>query len=193
MKCFLKWMNAACLLGLICFLSGCGVNMEDQPRFETYEASDFFDDTRSARPLLPGTVAREQVELDEVLESGLKDGAFIRDFPLPLSRALITRGRERYMIYCSVCHDGVGNGEGMVPLRGFSKPPSFHSDRLRQESVGYLYDIITHGIGSMPSYKAQIKILDRWAIVAYLRVLQKSQDVRISDVPEKEREDLEEK
>ena len=104
-------------------------------------------------------------------------------FPFPVTKDDLLRGRERYDIYCSPCHDRTGHGLGMVVRRGFRRPPSFHIDRLRNAEVGYAYDVITNGFGAMPDYASQIPPRDRWAIVAYLRALQRSQYAPLKDVP----------
>ena len=92
-------------------------------------------------------------------------------------------GEQRYNIYCAPCHDRTGNGNGMIVRRGYRRPPSYHSDRLRQVPNGYIFDVITNGFGAMPDYAAQIQPRDRWAIVAYMRALQLSQQASINDVP----------
>jgi mono/diheme cytochrome c family protein len=168
---------------LLVLLCACRQDMHDQPRYEPLEGSAFFDDRRASRPPLPGTVARGQLREDEALHAGTRAGALVAEIPLPLTRALLARGRERYDIYCSPCHDRVGYGAGMIVQRGYRKPPSFHDDRLRQVPAGYLYQAITNGFGVMPSYAAQIHERDRWAVVAYLRALQLSQYGQSSDIP----------
>jgi hypothetical protein len=180
------WAVLALLL-----VAGCRQDMHDQPRYEPLEPSAFFDDRRAARPVLPGTVARGQLDEDEALHLGTRDGVLVTDFPLRLDRGLLARGRERYDIYCSPCHDRLGYGRGMIVQRGYQQPPSLHEDRLRQVPVGYLYQTIRNGFGVMPSYAAQVRERDRWAIVAYLRALQLSQDARPEDVPAAERSKLE--
>src|SRR5439155_1542133 len=107
--------------------------------------------------------------------------------PVALSRDLLARGHERYDIYCSPCHDRVGTGGGMVVQRGYTAPPSFHVDRLRQAPVGHLVDVMMHGWGAMPPYAAQVPPADRWAIAAYIRALQRSQHARLDDLPPDER------
>ena len=112
---------------------------------------------------------------------------FVTDFPVPITEQMMDRGEERYNIFCSVCHSRTGDGNGMVVKRGYRKPTSFHEDRLRQAPVGYYFDVITNGFGAMPDYSAQITPRDRWAIIAYLRALQRSQQGTLSDVPEDQR------
>ena len=157
--------------------------MHDQPRYKPLARSAFFEDERAARPLLAGTVARGQLHEDARFYTG-KDGANpITTFPLPITKPVLERGQQRFNIYCSPCHDRLGTGLGMVVRRGLRKPPSYHIDRLRAVPVGYLYDVITNGFGAMPDYATQIEPKDRWAIVAYIRVLQRSQNATLADVP----------
>jgi mono/diheme cytochrome c family protein len=174
--------------------AGCELRqkMYDQPKYEPLEKSDFFGDARSARPLVEGTVARGQLQLDEHYDQGKVDGAFAGELPLPVTPELLARGRTRYEIHCSPCHDRAGTGNGMVVQRGFRKPSSYHIDRLREAAPGYFYDVITRGFGVMPAYDYAIKVEDRWAIVAYIRALQRSQNAVLADVPEAERRGLEE-
>jgi mono/diheme cytochrome c family protein len=110
---------------------------------------------------------------------------------MPMTAALLRRGQERYDIYCSPCHDRVGRGDGMIVRRGFRRPSSFHDDRLRQQPAGYFFDAVTNGFGVMPSYANQVPVADRWAIVAYIRALQRAQHARLDDVPAAERARLE--
>jgi mono/diheme cytochrome c family protein len=111
-------------------------------------------------------------------------------FPSPVDAALMARGHERFDIYCSPCHGRTGRGDGMVVLRGYRRPPSFHQDRLRDAPVGHFFDVITNGFGAMPDYATQIRAEDRWAIIAYVRALQLSEHARLTDVPPPERDNL---
>ncbi|HEX8161165.1 MAG TPA: cytochrome c [Pyrinomonadaceae bacterium] len=106
----------------------------------------------------------------------------VGEFPFPVTKEVLDRGQERYQIYCSMCHGLTGYGDGMIVRRGFRRPPSYHDDRLRNEPVGHFFDVITNGWGAMPDYSAQIPPEDRWAIIAYLRALQLSQQVPASQV-----------
>ncbi len=163
--------------------SACRHDMQDQPKYIPLRPSDFFTDGRSARPVIAGTVARGELHEDQALYTGKVDGKSVVDFPVPISRDLLLRGQERFNVFCSPCHDRLGNGLGMVVRRGFRRPPSYHTDRLRQLPVGDIFDVITNGFGAMPDYAAQIPPRDRWAIIAYVRVLQYSQDANLADVP----------
>ena len=170
---------------------GCRQDMHDQPKYIPLRPSDVFADGRSARPIPAGTVARGHLEEDAVFYTGKKpDGTFVEAFPFPLSKEVLLRGRQQYNIFCSPCHDRTGSGLGMVVQRGFRRPPSYHIDRLRQASGGYLFDVITNGFGAMPDFSAEIRPADRWAIVAYQRALQLAQRATVSDVPAEGRAQL---
>jgi mono/diheme cytochrome c family protein len=171
--------------------SGCERNMRFQPKLKPYREFSFFSDGRSQRPPVASTIARGQLHEDELLHTGKVNGTVSDQLPFPVTKELLERGQERYDIYCSVCHDRTGSGRGMVVRRGFSQPPSFHIERLQKSPAGYFFGVITNGYNRMPAYAAQIPVKDRWAIVAYLRALQLSQDAKISDVPQDERKDLE--
>jgi len=166
-------------------LSGCDMlDMYDEPRFEPLEASTFFDDGTSARPLVAGTVARGDLREDEGFYSGKVDGKYVTTLPLDLDEQLMLRGQERFNIYCSPCHGRVGDGNGMIVERGFRRPPSFvGTERLLNAPVGHFYDVISNGFGAMPSYASRVAPHDRWAIVAYIRALQRSQNGSVDDVP----------
>jgi hypothetical protein len=166
-------------------LSGCDMlDMYDEPRFEPLEASTFFDDGTSARPLVAGTVARGDLREDEGFYSGKVDGKYVTKLPVDLDQPFLLRGQERFNIYCSPCHGRVGDGNGMIVERGFRRPPSFvGTERLRKAPVGHFYDVISNGFGAMPSYASRVAPHDRWAIVAYIRALQRSQNGSVDDVP----------
>jgi hypothetical protein len=184
--------SAASLLVFAALLTGCRQDMQDQPKYIPLRPSSFFDDGRSERPLVDGTVARGHLDADAAFYTGTVDGKPVDSFPFPITRAVLDRGQERFNIYCSPCHDRLGTGNGMIARRGFNHPPpqSYHIDRLRQAPVGYFFDVITNGVGAMPDYGTQIEARDRWAIVAYVRVLQLSQNASLHDVPAEERADL---
>jgi mono/diheme cytochrome c family protein len=160
--------------------------MADQPSYDPLTASTFFDDNRSARHLVEGTIPRGWLA-DQALR--VPDTA--TDFPIPVTGDLLARGQERFDIYCSVCHGLLGDGNGRIPARGFQRPPSFHTDELRNSPVGKIYDVITNGFGAMPRYGPQIASRDRWAIIAYLRALQYSQHASASELPPQVRQQLE--
>ena len=187
---------ATAVIGVILFvlsLSGCQQEMAKQPRYETLDKSEFFDDQRAARPLVEGTVARGFLREDDHLYRGLVDGKPADAFPFPIDKEALLRGQGRYNIFCAPCHDQIGTGQGMIVRRGYRAPASFHSDRLRETQAGTFFQHITRGFGSMPDYAEQITPEDRWAIIAYIRALQLSQNARLGDLPERERRALEDK
>lgn len=169
--------------------SGCFPDMADQPKYEPFEVSDFFADGQTSRPAVAGTVARGQLRSDEHFYTGKVGGKLATTIPLPVTDELLARGRERFEIFCSPCHDRVGTGRGTVVRRGFPQPPSYHSDRLRSVEVGHFFDVMTNGFGRMSDYAAQVPPEDRWAIAAYIRALQLSQHARRDEL---EKEDLRE-
>jgi len=177
---------------LAALLAGsCRQDMHDAPRLQAMEASAFFADGRSVRPLVPGTVARGRLEEDELLERGTLGGQLASNFPFPIQRADLERGRERYEIFCTPCHDSSGSGNGRVVQRGFQRPPSLHEQRLRDVPVGHLFDVVTRGFGGMYDLADRIEPVDRWRIAAWVRVLQRSQHATVADVPDAERARLE--
>jgi mono/diheme cytochrome c family protein len=198
---------------------GCQQDMARQPKYKPLQESDQFADHRSSRPLEPGTVPRGYLRADAYLYSGLEEtnvspswisalvgsdnpwaavaltapnAKLVDEFPFPVTEEVMDRGQERFNIYCAVCHDRIGTGNGRIVQRGYVKPPSYHTERLRKAPVGHFFEVITHGYGAMPDYATQIPPADRWAIIAYVRALQESQNSRIDDVPADERKRLEE-
>jgi hypothetical protein len=181
----LVWLGTALML-----LSGCRLDMQVQPKYLTEQPTNFFSDGRSERQPVPGTVARGQLRTDELFYTGRENGVTVDKFPFPITRADLERGRERFNIYCTPCHDYTGSGRGMIVERGFPQPPSYHIQRLRNAPVGHFYEVITNGFGAMYTYASRIEPADRWRIAAYIRVLQFSQNAKIDDVPESERPKL---
>lgn len=171
--------------------AACRRDMQDQPKYKNLRGSAFFDDKRSARPVVEDTVARGFLYADQRFLTGKENGQPIATLPVPLTRELLDRGRERYGIFCTPCHGLTGNGLGLVVQRGLRQPQSFHIDRLRESPVGYFYDVQTRGFGAMMDCAAQIPPSDRWAIAAYIRALQLSQGATIADVPADARPALE--
>ena len=172
------------LAGGALLAAACTQQMAQQPALRPDRPSDFFPDGTSARPLPPDTVAVGHLQDDTLLFTG-KDasGQDSAEFPFPITRDVLERGRQRFDIDCAPCHGYTGAGDGMIVQRGFTPPPTYHSDRLRQAPAGHFFDVITHGIGSMPAYADQVSVPDRWAIVAYIRALQRSQDATLADAP----------
>jgi hypothetical protein len=170
----------------VLMLVGCRQDMHDQPRFKPLAESDFYTDLRSARPLVEGTVARGQLRENTYFYTGMiGNSSTPGDYmPFPVTERVLFRGQERFNIYCAPCHSRLGDGNGIVPSRGFPrKPPSYHIERLRKAPLGYFFDVMTRGFGIMPDYSAQIAPRDRWAIVAYIRALQLSQNATSADIP----------
>jgi hypothetical protein len=165
-------------------LAGCRQDMHVQPKYVPEDPSTFFADGRSERQPVTGTVARGHLRTDELLYTGRENGVVANLFPFPITAADLSRGRERYNIYCSPCHDFTGSGNGMIVQRGFPPPPSFHIDRLRQAPAGHFFDVMTNGFGLMYSYASRVSPEDRWRIAAYIRALQLSQHGATGDVPE---------
>jgi mono/diheme cytochrome c family protein len=164
-------------------VAGCRQDMHDAPRYEAFEASSTFADNRASRTPPAGTVARGWLRDDEALYTGKIAGQPVDQFPFAIGRDELARGQQRFNIYCTPCHGRLGDGNGMVVQRGLRQAASYHQDRLRQEKVGYFYDVITNGFGAMQGYAEQIPVRDRWLIVAYVRTLQLSQHASVNDVP----------
>jgi mono/diheme cytochrome c family protein len=183
------------VLFLLTFASACRYDMQDQPKYKAYKE---MKDGIGSRDPIEGTVARGYLREDKGLYTGKKEIAStvapqnavdssgntvvttfpdaIEEFPITITKETVDRGEQRYKIFCGVCHGALGNGDGMVVRRGFSKPPSYHDDRLRNAPIGHFYDVASNGWGKMNGYSAQISVNDRWAIVAYIRALQLSQN-----------------
>jgi len=163
--------------------AACRQDMHDQPKIKAYREAEFFPDRRGMRPIPDNTVARGFLNEDDHLYTGKVNGQFTDEFPFQVTRAVLLRGRDRFTIYCTPCHGQTGEGNGMVVQRGFRPPPSFHTDQIRNQRVGYWFDVMTHGFGAMPDYSAQLSVEDRWAVAAYIRALQLSQRATTADVP----------
>jgi mono/diheme cytochrome c family protein len=179
-------------------LAGCyRQDMARQPKYHWPDApSDFFSDRSANRPLEAGTVARGHLRADDALYSGRQPGEtgaapkYLTEFPFPITAATLARGRERFNIYCAICHGRAGYGDGKVVQRGYAKPPSLHDQRLRDIPVGRVFEVITQGFGAMPEYAEMIPPNDRWAIVGYVRALQLSQNVPAGELTPQDREHL---
>lgn len=168
----------------------CRQDMHDQPKYRPFRQSELFEDKRSARPLVQGTVARGTLREDERFFTGKAGKDFVAELPVKVTPELLARGQQQFEVFCSPCHGRTGRGDGMVVRRGFKAPPSYHSDRLRTMPVGYFYDVITNGFAAMSDYSAQVAPADRWAIAAYIRTLQYSQYAPAADVPAEKRGEL---
>jgi mono/diheme cytochrome c family protein len=178
---------AALGVASLALVVGCRQDMHDQPKYKPLAASALFPDGQSARPLIADTVARGHLDDDLEFYSGKTAAGKLLDvFPLAVTTDVLQRGRERFNIYCSPCHDRTGSGRGMVVRRGFKPPPSFHLERLVQSPPGHFFDVMTSGFGAMPDYRSQVAPADRWAIVAYIRALQRSQQATLADATPEE-------
>jgi mono/diheme cytochrome c family protein len=203
-------------VGMFLVICGCDMrDMYDQPRAESLESSRVFPDGMSARPQVEGTIARGYLREDVLFFTGqaegqptpsIPDNAFAKLYQrdharlgLPvempdeseLRRFALRRGQERFDIYCAACHGRLGQGDGMIVQRGFRRPPSYHLERLRVAPAGHFYDVISHGFGSMPAFANRIEPADRWAIVAYIRALQLSQNAPADELTNADRAVLE--
>jgi mono/diheme cytochrome c family protein len=176
---------------LVLFGAACRQDMHDTPRYEAFEASASFPDGRASRSAPTGTVARGALRENDALYTGRVDGQFVEAIPFAIAHDDVRRGQERFNIYCSPCHGRLGDGNGMVVQRGLRQAASYHQDRLRQERIGYFFDVITNGFGAMQGYAEQVPVRDRWLIAAYVRALQYSQYAPVADVPANRRGELE--
>ena len=183
------------LLFTFTFVTACRYDMQDQPKYKSYKE---MKDGIGSRSPVDGTVFRDNLREDKALYTGKTEvganevqqttvdskgntiitsfpGA-IEAFPIAITEKTVERGEQRFKVFCGVCHGQLGNGDGMLIRRGFSAPPTYHDDRLRNAPVGHFYDVISNGWGKMNGYASQIPVEDRWAIVAYIRALQISQN-----------------
>ena len=180
---------AAAAVGVVA-AAGCRQDMHDQPKYLPLRESTFFADGLSARPVVEGTVARGHLDDDELLETGKQNGNVSAVFPFPVNQRVMSRGQERFNIYCAPCHGTTGLGDGMVVRRGYRRPPPIADRRLREMPVGHFVDVMTNGFGAMPDYAVQLRPEDRWAVAAYIRALQLSASATLADVPEPNRSKL---
>jgi mono/diheme cytochrome c family protein len=190
-------LKMACLSGAALVFASCrgqisekppvhpNMNMDQQPRMEAQEVNKFFEDKRSMRQPVEGTIARGLLKSDVAYYEGTDaNGEWIADIPVEVTKELLYRGQDRYDVYCSVCHGGTGAGDGIIMTGnyGYVPAPTYHQDRLREAPDGEIYSAIYNGVRTMPSYATQIKVEDRWAIVAYIRALQASQNVSEDEI-----------
>ncbi len=172
-------------------------DMARQPKFKAQAANPMFADGRAMRPAVPGTVAHGELHAEVAYWTGRTAEGWVTAFPVEVTDRLVRRGEERYDIYCSPCHGLSGFGDGPVAKRAdalqegtWTPPSSYHTALVRSRPVGFLFNTITNGIRNMPAYGSQVPVADRWAIVAYVRALQVSQDARAADVPPELRRQL---
>ena len=162
-------------------LAGCRQDMHNQPKFYPQRGTTFFADGRSVRPQVEKTVARDQMR-DSYFETGMTGGQEGNALPFPTTMDVLARGQEKYNVFCTPCHSRVGNGVGMIVQRGYAKAGNFHTARLNSAPLGHFFNVISNGYGAMPDYSSQIPTEDRWAIVAYIKALQLSQNAQPGDV-----------
>ena len=194
----MRWLASVLAWGLTPLIfSGCRSEMYEQPRYEPLEPSKFFEDGSSARPLVAGTVPRDDPRgsppagaPEDVFYTGWSQGKLAESVPFTVDRSVLERGQERYRIYCTPCHGELGDGRGIVVRRGFNPPPPYYSEELRKQPIGHFFDVMTRGFGTMYSYAARIPPRDRWAIAAYIRVLQLSQHAEVASLPAEDRSRL---
>ncbi|HEY5254271.1 MAG TPA: cytochrome c [Acidobacteriaceae bacterium] len=178
-----RWAMATAALAVLIPLAGCRQDMQNEPKMIPQRGSKFFASGRSVRPQVLGTVARGQLDADTYFYTGLIDEKAQDAMPYPVNMTVLRRGQERFDIYCTPCHSRVGNGRGMIVERGYKPAGDLLSSRILKEPLGHYFDVISHGYGAMPDYAAQITPQDRWAIAAYIRALQLSQNATLQDVP----------
>jgi Cytochrome C oxidase, cbb3-type, subunit III len=169
--------------GLLLLAAGCRQDMQNQPRMFPQRGTTLFADGRSVRPQVEHTVARGQLYEDDYFYTGLMNGKEADMMPFPVTMQVLDRGQERFNIYCTPCHSRVGNGAGMIVERGYKPAGNFHDARRLAEPLSHYFYVMSNGYGAMPDYKAQIAPADRWAIAAYIRALQLSQNATLADVP----------
>lgn len=175
-------LGAMGAFGATLVLAGCRQDMQNEPKFIPQRGTTFYASGRSVRPQVENTVARSQGAEDSYFYTGIQGGKEGDGLPIPLTTATMERGQERFNIYCTPCHSRVGNGEGMIVQRGYLPAGNFHTDRLRNAPLGHFFAVMSNGYGAMPDYSAQLTPADRWAVAAYIRALQLSQNAKESDV-----------
>ena len=183
-------MASGSALLMAALLASCD-NLAKGTRLKPLAESSYFADGNSSRLPPSNTIARGQLQTDVLLYAGRDpDGKLATQFPWPINEAVLARGKQRYEIVCANCHGPDGYGRGIIVRRGFPQPPSYHDDALRKAPVGHFFDVITNGYGAMYPYASIIEVNDRWAIIAYIRALQRGQHATLADVPSAELRDL---
>lgn len=179
------------LLAFLMVLASCRRDMMNQPKAKTFSQSEFFRDGANARPLPGNVVPRGEAQIDDAFHTGLTNGVYVTQLPMKLTPELLAHGREGFDAFCAECHGRIGDGRGMVVQRGFPQPPSYHLDRIRNAPLGHFFDVMTNGYGAMGAYATQVEPEERWAIAAYIRALQLSQNAKPTDLPGDARNQLE--
>jgi hypothetical protein len=179
----LRALLLAASAAALTFAVGCRQDMQNQPKFIPQRGTTFFADGRSARPQVEHTVARGELDQDRYFYTGLMNGKEMDAMPFPVTMTVLERGQERFNVYCTPCHSRVGNGDGMIVQRGYKPAGNYHDARRLAEPLSHYFYVMTNGYGAMPDYSAQVTPADRWAIAAYIRALQLSQNAKPGDVP----------
>ncbi len=165
--------------------------MDFQPRYSSQEEGEFFSNNMAMREPVYGTVNRGNLQVSDSLYRGVDEGGTpLQHIPLDVNMQMMKKGQKQFNIFCAPCHSKIGDERGIMIEYNYVPPASFHSDRLREVPDGHIFDVITNGIRNMPGYAHQISVRDRWAIVAYVRALQRSQNATLSDVPVEKRDQL---
>lgn len=178
-----RWTLVPAALAALTVMAGCRQDMQNEPKMVPQRESTFFASGRSVRPQVLGTVARGQLDADTYFHTGLINNQEQDKMPYPVTMDVLLRGQERYNIYCTPCHSRVGNGRGMIVERGYKPAGNFHDASILDKPISHYFVVMTHGYGAMPDYSAQLPAKDRWAVAAYIRALQLSQNATIQDVP----------
>lgn len=179
------WKVAPLALASGFVLTGCHLDMWVQPKVKAQSENNFFADGKGTREPVVGTVEFGKAKSDDAFYTGFENGQLVSEFPVKVDKEFILRGKERFEIFCSHCHGAIGDGEGMIAQRGFAMAQpvgNYHTDRLREMPIGHFYDVISNGYGVMYPQGARIRPLDRWAIAAYIRTLQFSQNAKASEL-----------
>jgi mono/diheme cytochrome c family protein len=170
------------ILTALGFIAGCRRGMVDQQHLKPLAEETFFADAAGSRLPPAHTVARGQLREDEEFFTGKTGDQLVATIPVAVTRPLLAHGRERFDIYCAVCHGRTGDGNGLIVQRGFPQPPSLHEQRLRDAPIGHFFDVMTNGYGVMYPYASRVSPEDRWAIAAYIRALQLSEHASMAEV-----------
>ncbi len=186
-----SWLVRLAVLPLCLFLAACHIDMYDQPRYTANQPSEFFADGRAMRPPVPNAVAMGRFDPDSAIFTGRVNGELAAELPVELNANLLAEGEKLYNAYCQPCHGILGDGNGIIAQRGPIVVTTLHNDRLRTVQVGYFFDVITNGIGRMYGYGARIPAEDRWAVIAYVRALQLSQNANADTLTPEDLQQLE--
>ena len=183
-----KRLGALSGFAALLLVAGCRQDMQNEPKMIPQRGSDFFADHRGARPQVLNTVARGELHEDSYFYTGVIQGpnGYREEqnlMPYPVTMEVLERGQERFNVYCTPCHSRVGNGLGMIVDRGYKPAANLHDQVRRAQPLSHYFYVMTHGYGAMPDYSAQITPVDRWAVAAYIRALQLTDDATLKDVP----------